>query len=58
MNDLGIRVSKRCPECGWRVLEKVTPTTGCIQIKCPRCKKEVKIDLSLRMNLQVSRAYR
>ena len=43
-----IRVSKRCPKCDWRILDKVTPTTGVIQMKCPRCKTEVKIDLSLR----------
>lgn len=43
-----LRVSKRCPKCDWRILDKVTPTTGVIQMKCPRCKTEVKIDLSLR----------
>ena len=43
-----IKVSKRCPKCDWRILDKVTPTTGIIQMKCPRCKTEVKIDLSLR----------
>lgn len=46
--DKEIRIAKRCPKCNWRILDKVTPTTGIIQIKCPRCKAEVKIDLSLR----------
>ena len=44
----GIKIAKRCPNCNWRILDKVTPTTGIIQIKCPRCKTEIKIDLSLR----------
>ena len=35
-----LRVSKRCPKCDWRILDKVTPTTGIIQMKCPRCKTE------------------
>ena len=43
-----IRVSKRCPNCGWRVLDKVTATSGIIELKCPRCGKSVRIDLSLR----------
>lgn len=43
-----IKIAKRCPNCNWRIFDKVTPTTGIIQIKCPRCKTEVKIDLSLR----------
>lgn len=43
-----IRVSKRCPNCNWRILDKVTPTTGIVQLKCPNCRKEVKIDLALR----------
>lgn len=47
----GIRVSKRCPYCGWRVLDKVTATSGIIELKCPRCGRSVKIDLSFRMAL-------
>lgn len=44
-----VRVSKRCPNCGWRVLDKITPTTGIIELKCSRCGKSVKIDLSFRL---------
>ncbi len=45
----GMRVSKKCPNCGWRVLDKVTPTAGIIELKCPKCEKPVKIDLSYRL---------
>lgn len=43
-----IRVSKQCPNCGWRILDKVTATTGIIELKCPRCGKVVMINLSFR----------
>jgi DNA-directed RNA polymerase subunit RPC12/RpoP len=46
-----IIASKKCPNCDWRIIDKVTPTTGIIQMKCPRCKVEVKVDLSLRKNI-------
>ena len=45
-----MRVSKKCPNCGWRVLDKITPTTGVIELKCPKCEKPVKIDLSYRLS--------
>ena len=43
-----IKVVKRCPNCDWRILDKVTPTSGVIQLKCPNCRKVVEIDLSYR----------
>lgn len=43
-----IRVIKRCPICNWRIMDKVTPTSGIVQMKCPKCKQEVQIDLSFR----------
>lgn len=43
-----IKVIVKCPNCSWRVLDKVTPTTGVIQLKCPQCRKVVSVDLSLR----------
>lgn len=46
--DKEIRIAKRCPKCNWRILDKVTPTAGVIEMKCPRCKTVVRIDLSLR----------
>ncbi len=43
-----LRVSKKCPNCGWRVLDKITPATGIVELKCPRCGLPVKINLSCR----------
>lgn len=43
-----INVAVRCPECNWRVMDKVSPTTGKIEIKCPHCHKVVEVDLALR----------
>ena len=49
LSKIEIRASKRCPECGWRVCDKVTPTEGIIEMKCPRCGKQVRINLSCRV---------
>ena len=38
-----VNIAVRCPECGWRVMDKVSPTTGKIEIKCPRCHKIVEV---------------
>ena len=46
----GIRVSKKCPKCDWRVLDRITPTSGIIELKCPNCGRAVKIDLSCRLS--------
>ena len=46
-----VNIAVRCPECGWRVMDKVSPTTGKIEIKCPRCHKIVEVDLALRRNV-------
>lgn len=46
----GIRVSKKCPKCGWRVMDKVTPTSGVVEIKCSNCHSIVQIDLSCRIS--------
>lgn len=43
-----IRVIKRCPVCQWRILDKVSPASGVIELKCPKCNNIVKIDLSYR----------
>lgn len=43
-----LNVAVKCPECSWRVMDKVSPTTGKIEIKCPRCRKIVEVDLALR----------
>jgi len=49
MAEQQIRVVKKCPKCDWRILDKVTPTSGIIEIKCPKCRNIVPIDLSNRM---------
>ena len=43
-----INVAVRCPKCNWRVMDKISPTTGKIEIKCPRCHRVVEVDLALR----------
>ena len=43
-------MSKKCPNCGWRVLDKITPTVGIIELKCPKCGRPVTIDLSCRIS--------
>lgn len=48
MTRLEQKVIVRCKKCGWRILDKVTPTTGTIELKCPRCGNMNEIDLSLR----------
>ena len=42
------QVAVRCSQCMRIVGYKVAAGTGCIQIKCPKCGKEMIIDLSLR----------
>ena len=47
-----INIAVRCPQCSWRVmLYKVSPTTGKIMIKCPRCHRVVEVDLALRLKI-------
>ena len=47
-NQYELKVVKRCPKCDWRIFDKVTPTSGIIELKCPNCRKVVEIDLSYR----------
>lgn len=42
------QVAVRCTNCKRIVGYKITAGTGRIQIKCPKCGKEMVIDLSLR----------
>ena len=48
MNEVKIEVIKRCPNCNWRVLDKIGATSGVVEVKCPNCNRRVRIDLSLR----------
>ena len=46
MAKINVGVIVKCPSCEWRILDKVTPTSGIIEMKCPRCGKVVVVDLS------------
>lgn len=46
-----VTIAVKCPKCDWRIMDKVTPTSGEIEIKCPRCRKVVKVDLALRRRI-------
>jgi len=48
MSEVKIAVIKRCPNCNWRVIDKIGVASGIVEIKCPNCHRRVKIDLSLR----------
>ena len=52
-----IRVSKKCPYCNWRLFDKVEPSTGCIEMKCPNCKAVVKVSLAFRRVARRSNRY-
>lgn len=52
-----MNITVRCPECKWRVMDKISPTSGKIEIKCPRCHKVVEVDLALRRKISYQRAY-
>lgn len=43
------QVAVRCNQCMRIIAYKVAAGTGGIQIKCPKCGKEMVVDLSMRM---------
>ncbi|MBQ1553555.1 MAG: hypothetical protein IIZ66_08410 [Clostridia bacterium] len=47
-----------CPSCCRRVLDKITPTSGVIRLKCPHCGRIVLLDLSLRGEVRYRAAVR
>ena len=53
-NDYRPQVAVRCPQCKRVVGYKIAAGTGRIQIKCPKCGKEMVIDLSLRRARKMS----
>ena len=59
MKEAVIRVAKICPHCGTRLFDKISLTTGFVEIKCPHCKHVFCINLALRMSHRCSdrRAY-
>jgi len=46
-----VRVSKKCKRCGRRLLDKVSPTSGYVKIKCPKCGEDNVVNLALRRQL-------
>lgn len=53
MKQADMKIIVRCPKCDWRIFDKVTPTTGTIELKCPNCRKVVEVDLSLRKSSNI-----
>lgn len=53
MKQRDMKIIVRCPKCDWRIFDKVTPTTGTIELKCPNCRRVVEVDLSLRRNATI-----
>lgn len=49
--------AEHCPKCDWRIFDKVTPTSGIIELKCPNCRKIVEIDLSYRTPIRRRATY-
>lgn len=58
MTRLEQKVIVRCKRCEWRIFDKVTMTTGNIEIKCPECGYVNEIDLSLRRGNLKFRTFR
>lgn len=58
MTGLEQKVIVRCKRCEWRIFDKVTMTTGNIEIKCPKCGYVNEIDLSLRRGNLKFRTFR
>ena len=46
-----IRISKNCKNCGRRLFDKVSPASGYVKIKCPKCGQENTVNLALRRKL-------
>ena len=58
MTRLEQKVIVRCKRCEWRIFDKVTMTTGNIEIKCPKWGYVNEIDLSLRRGNLKFRTFR
>lgn len=46
--DEPIKIAVRCDKCCRVIAYKLSATSGYLQLKCPKCGSEVKVDLSLR----------
>ena len=47
MDDKTMKISKKCPKCGRRLFDKISPASGYIEIKCNKCGAMVKVNLAL-----------
>ena len=52
MDDKMMKVSKKCPKCGRRLFDKLSPASGYIEIKCTKCGPTVKVNLALRQTVK------
>ena len=52
---LKAKVIVKCPDCGARVCDVIKGTKGCIEIKCPECKKVSRIKLSFRLSNPINK---
>ena len=52
MDDKMMKVSKKCPKCGRRLFDKLSPASGYIEIKCSKCGTTVKVNLALRQTVK------
>ena len=52
MDDKMMKVSKKCPKCGRRLFDKLSPASGYIEIKCTKCGTTVKVNLALRQTVK------
>ena len=46
--DNTLRAAVRCQTCNKILAFKIGTASGFVQLKCPKCKSEIKVDLSLR----------
>lgn len=52
-----IRVAKRCPHCNERWFDKVSLASGFVEIKCPKCGRTYRLNLSMRRAGQRARFF-
>ena len=48
MIEPAIRVAKHCPNCNKRLFDKISLSSGFVEIKCPECKHVIRVNLSMR----------
>ena len=48
MIEPAIRVAKHCPNCNKRLFDKISLSSGFVEIKCPECGHVYRFNLSMR----------